>query len=88
MNKRIDFLGDTVRSRKIHDYRLLKKEFPTMSNMFAIKNVCVDSGYLGIQKDCKLGALEIPYKKRRKSKNNPDPSLTVEQKLYNQAVSR
>lgn len=88
MNKRIDFLGDTVRGDKIHDYRLLNKEFPTTSNMFAIKNICVDSGYLGIQKDCKLGSLEIPYKKWRKSKNNPDPSLTIERKLYNQNVSR
>jgi hypothetical protein len=56
--------------------------------MFISKKVCVDLGYLGIQKDYKLGSVEIPYKRPRKSKNNPDPSLSSEQKLYNQTVSR
>jgi hypothetical protein len=56
--------------------------------MFASKKLYVDLGYLGIQKDYQLGALGIPYKRPKKSKNNPDPTLTTEQKLYNQSVSR
>jgi DDE superfamily endonuclease len=56
--------------------------------MFLTKNVCVDLGYLGIGKDYQLGSLEIPYKKSRKSKKNPNPSLSAEQKLHNKVVSQ
>ena len=45
-------------------------------------------GYLGIDKDYKLGSLRIPYKKPGKSKKNPDPKLTSEQKAHNQVISR
>ena len=33
-------------------------------------------------------ALEIPYKKPRKSKNNPNPELTKEQKEYNKFTGK
>ena len=45
-------------------------------------------GYLGIDKDCKLGSLRIPCKKPGKNKKNPDPKLTSEQKAHNQVISR
>lgn len=56
--------------------------------MFITKSVYVDLGYLGIQKDYQFESLALPYKKPRKSKNNPKPTLTLEQKTYNKTVSR
>lgn len=47
----------------------------------------VDLGYLGIEKDYK-GKIKIPHKKPRKSKNNPVPKLTDEQKRENQEMSK
>jgi hypothetical protein len=48
----------------------------------------LDSGYQGILKDYKGENIEIPNKKPRKSKKNPEPELTPEQKAENQAISR
>ena len=45
-------------------------------------------GYLGIDKDYKFGSFHTPYKKPGKSKKNPDPKLTSEQKAHNQVISR
>lgn len=73
---------------KIHDYRLLKNEFPKELNLFLTKNVYVDLGYLGIEKEYKSLSLEIPFKKPRKSKKNPFPSLSSEQKKYNKSISQ
>jgi hypothetical protein len=56
--------------------------------MFAKKNMYVDLGYLGIGKDYTIGTLNIPHKKPRKSKKNPKPSLTDQQKTENQAIGR
>ena len=56
--------------------------------MFCNKGVYVDLGYLGIDKDYKLGSLRIPYKKPGKSKKNPDPKLTSERRAHNQIISR
>lgn len=56
--------------------------------MFFTKNVYVDLGYLGIQKEYKFLSLKIPFKKPKKSKKNPYPSLTLEQKNYNKSISK
>ena len=40
----------------------------------------VDLGYQGILKDYNGDDIQIPFKKPRKSKNNPNPTLTVEEK--------
>lgn len=49
----------------------------------------VDLGYLGIKKWCKgFQNIFIPYKKPRKTKENPEPKLTKKQKEYNTFVSR
>ncbi len=66
---------------------MFKKEFEPNSNWFKNFKVYVDLGYLGFANDYKTSALFIPYKKPRKSKNNPNPELTQEQKDYNKKIS-
>ena len=45
-------------------------------------------GYLGIQSDYAGDQVEIPIRKPRKSKKNPNPQLTAEQKATNKALSQ
>ena len=52
--------------------------------------ILVDLGCLGIQKYTELEELLIPFKKprkSRKSKDNPKPELTEEQKQFNKELS-
>ena len=50
--------------------------------------IFVDLGYLGIEKDYGKPKINIPHKKPRKSKSNPDPTLTEEQKEQNRSMSK
>jgi DDE superfamily endonuclease len=45
-------------------------------------------GYLGIQADYRGDQIEIPVKKPRKSKKNPNPQLSAVQKAANTALSQ
>ncbi len=87
LDKFIIFLGRTFTGHN-HDYSMLKEEFPPELDWFIDIGVSVDLGYLGIKKDYAGDQFAIPYKKPRKSKNNPDPQLTDEQKATNKAVSQ
>lgn len=87
-SSKIVFLGDT-NPGKIHDYKLLKDELPPNENWFKDVTVFVDLGYLGIAKDYSNNTtINIPHKKPRKSKNNPNPQLTDQQKEENKKLSR
>jgi hypothetical protein len=86
INKMILFLGYTVMGG-IHDYRLLKQEFSPGMDWFLTFRLWVDLGYIGIQKDYNHCEILIPHKKPRKSKANPAPSLTDEQKKENREMS-
>jgi len=66
---------------------MLRKEFPPEQPWFEDINILTDLGYQGIQKDYDGEQIEIPHKKPRKSKNNPKPELTAEQKRYNYTMS-
>lgn len=50
--------------------------------------VAVDLGYQGIVKDYQSDTIDIPHKKPRKSKNNPDPGLTPQHRQANQAFAK
>lgn len=50
--------------------------------------VLVDLGFQGILSDYEGDDIFIPFKKPRKSKKNPDPKLTTEQKAFNQALAK
>jgi len=85
--QRILFLGYTVFG-SCHDYGLFKTEFPPDADWFQAFRLWVDLGYLGIQKDYDALEIHIPHKKPRKSKANPHPKLTDEQKAENREMSR
>lgn len=84
------FLGLTTMGA-VHDYFLLKEElywYHNKDTYFDCIELFVDLGYLGIADDFVIQKLNIPIKKTRKSKNNPDPQLTNEQKEHNKAVAQ
>ena len=81
------FVGRTFSAHN-HDYSMLKQELPPDLDWFVDLEVWVDLGYQGIQSDYEGEMIEIPHKKPRKSKTNPDPKLTVEQRAENRAVSQ
>lgn len=85
--QQILFLGYTVFG-SCHDYSLFKTEFPPDTDWFQAFRLWVDLGYLGIQKDYDALEIHIPHKKPRKSKANPQPTLTDEQKAENREMSR
>ena len=86
-DKFIVFLGRTF-SGHHHDYLMLKQEFPPEFDWFTDINVRVDLGYLGIQSDYKGDQIDIPTRKPRKSKKNPNPQLNDDQKAANKALSQ
>lgn len=67
---------------------MLQEEFPPSIPWFKNKSVWIDLGYIGFLKDYECLKLQIPCKKPYKTKNNPDPKLTAEQKKYNKFVSK
>ncbi len=84
--KFILFLGLTVKG-KIHDFALLKSEFDPSISWFENVKVWIDLGYLGFEDIYECVKVFIPHKKSRKSKKNPDPQLTPEQKQENKDIS-
>lgn len=87
LNKTILFLGHTFAGH-VHDYTMLKEEFPPEQAWFAFIRVLVDLGYQGILTDYEGKAIQLPHKKPRKSKQNPMTTLSTEQKADNKALSQ
>jgi len=90
LQRYILFLG-LATAGAVHDYFLLKEELRWWENertWFELIELFVDLGYLGIEDDFVIGHLQIPHKKPRKSKENPNPKLTDEQKNHNKKVSQ
>ena len=50
--------------------------------------ILVDLGYLAINDYIELDNLVMPFKKARKSKDNPKPELSDEQKQFNKELSK
>lgn len=68
---------------------MMKAEFDMEVPWFTQKPMLADLGFLGANKDYGLKAkLVLPHKNPRKSKSNPSPSLTEEQKKANHAHSK
>ena len=86
-SKAIFFIGQTFPGSK-HDYAMLKTEFPADKAWFSGTDVLLDLGYQGVQNDYQGDRISIPYKKPRKSKKNPDPQLSPEQKQENQVLAK
>ena len=86
-DKWIVFLGRTFSGHN-HDYTMLKQELPPGLDWFRDLEVWVDLGYQGIRSDYEGEMIDIPHKKSPKSKANPTPELTAEQRAENRAVSQ
>ena len=82
----IRFLGYTMSGSR-HDFSMLKEEFPADWPRFKDILMYPDLGYTGILKLYE-GNIQIPHKKPRKSKNNPNPQLTEEQRKHNHFVGK
>ena len=87
VDKVILFLGRTFTGHN-HDYAMLKEELPPGQGWFDELKVLADLGYLGIEKDYTGGQIAVPTRKPAKSKKNPHPQLTAEQKAANRAISQ
>lgn len=87
MSQAVLFVGQTVLGAK-HDYKMLQEEFPACYAWFEQLSVWIDLGYIGFVKDYECKKLNIPFKKPYKTKNNPNPQLTPEQKAHNTLVSK
>lgn len=86
--KRILILGKTVPGSQ-HDYPLFKEEFDPQQDWFNSTTVSVDLGYQGIKNDyASPENIQIPHKKPRQSKNNPNPKLTPKQRRENRRIGR
>ena len=81
------FLGYTMFGSR-HDYALFKMEFPPDVDWFQALRLWLDLGYLGTQKEYAALEIHIPHKKPRKSKANPNPTLTKVQVAENRQMSR
>ena len=73
------------------DYSVFKKEFPPEMDWFSkFKRwplpLIFDLGFYGVTKLYKALKILIGFKRPRKSKNNPKPELTKEQKEWNKKV--
>ena len=62
---------------KIHDFKLLKAEFPPAQKWFQKFRIRVDLGYLGIDKEYECKELMLPHKKPKKAE------LSAKQKQEN-----
>ena len=67
---------------------MLKKEFDTALDWFSGFDIFIDLGYQGFREDYQSRRVFIPHKKPKKSKKNPNPTLTQQQKDENKAMSR
>lgn len=85
------FLGIT-HTGSTHDFSMLKVDCPkeqvSDNELFINSILWADLGYQGIIKLYEDLRIEIPYKRPYKTKNNPEPELTEEQKEYNSYVSK
>jgi len=69
------------REGRVHDYQLLKDEFPPEQNWFEKFYIKVDLGYIGIKTDYLCKKVAIPYKKTKTK------SLTESQKNENKLMA-
>jgi hypothetical protein len=80
-------VGQTFEGRK-HDYAIFKEEFPPDLPWFELIVVLVDLGFQGILSDYEGDNIFIPFKKPRKSKHNPNPKLSDDQKAVNKGLAK
>ena len=86
-NRYIHVLGLTTQG-SMHDYELLKLEWNKVKSWFAQATVYADTAYIAMLKDYVVHELLVPFKKKRKPKNQPKDQLTQEQKDFNKNLAQ
>lgn len=86
-NRYIHVLGLTTQG-SMHDYQLLQLEWNNLQPWFAKATVFVDTAYIAMVKDYLVDKLFVPFKKKRKPKNQPKDQLTQEQKDFNKKLAQ
>ena len=71
-----------------HDYGLFKREFDPSTHWFVDKNVLVDLGYLGIEKDYSVLRVFIPIKRKAHDKLPIGADLLEVKKCFNKRISQ
>ena len=84
---RIYYVSDLADGKNV-DMTILKEDFPPEKNWFEKFKVLFDLGFIGVAKLYTFKELIIGEKKPRKSKKNPKPELTQEQKENNKKISK
>jgi len=85
--RRVIFLGHTFKG-SLHDYKMLSSELPPSRLDFESVKIAVDLGYQGIKKDYSSARhISIPKSIPKKSKKNPNTSLTRKQKAQNKTMA-
>ncbi len=73
----------------VHDYAIMKSLFDPTLPWFEHTTVRLDLGFRGAEKDYGASStILIPHKKPRKSKQNPVPKLTSDQKKENRKLAK
>ena len=73
----------------VHDYAIMKSLFDPALPWFEDLTVRLDLGFLGAEKDYGASSnIILPHKKPRKSKKNPFPELTSDQKEENRKLAK
>jgi len=73
----------------VHDYAMMTSLFDPALPWFDNLTVRLDLGFLGAEKDYGASSnILLPHKKPRKSKKNPCPELTSEQKQTNRRLAK
>lgn len=85
-NKKIHFVSSTYKG-KVHDFTILKNEFPCQLNWFSKLSVRVDLGFQGITDTYQFKELFIPIKKKRVKKGESN-DLTKEQIVLNKELGK
>lgn len=78
----IHYLGPTTPGAT-HDYKMLKQEFDVNLGLLETYDVLADLGYLGVEKEYDVAPGSLPHRKPRRSKDQPDTSVTPQQQLEN-----
>ena len=80
-------MGRTAFGRH-HDYGLFKREFDPSTQWFVDKNVLVDLGYLGVEKDYSSLNVFIPIKRKAHDKLPIGADLLEVKKCFNKRISQ
>ena len=76
-----------IAAGSVHDYKLFKQLFNQKMPWFSKTSIFLDLGFYGANSDYGNN-IKLPHKRKRKSKNNPNPVLSEQQVSDNKQHAR